>query len=77
MPRMFEKEGYRFCFYSNEHDPAHVHVTKGDGEAVLNLGPPAEVCESAGIKVRQLVRAVELAEENRGLILRIWYEHHG
>ena len=22
-------------------------------------------------------RAVELAEENRGLILRIWNEHHG
>ena len=43
MPRVFEKEGYRFFFYSNEHDPAHVHVTKGDGEAVLSLGPPAEV----------------------------------
>jgi hypothetical protein len=36
-----------------------------------------EVYESAGIKFRELARAVELAEENRGLILRIWYEHHG
>jgi len=77
MPRVFEKEGYRFFFYSNEHDPAHVHVTKGDGEAVLNLGPPVEVYESAGMKVRELARAVELAEENRGLILRIWNEYHG
>ena len=77
MPRVFEKEGYRFFFYSNEHDPAHVHVTKGDGEAVLSLGPPAEVRESAGMKVKELARAVELAEENRGLILRVWHEHHG
>jgi len=77
MPRVFEKEGYRFFFYSNEHDPVHVHVTKGDGEAVLHLGPPMEVQESFGMKVRELARAVELAEENRGLILRIWNEHHG
>jgi hypothetical protein len=77
MPRVFEKEGYRFFFYSNEHDPAHVHVMKGDGEAVFSLGPPVEVQESAGMKVRELARAVELAEENRGLILRIWDEHHG
>ena len=76
MPRVFEKEGFRFFFYSNEHDPAHVHVTQGDGEAVLHLGPPVEVQESYGMKVRQLARAVELAEENRGLILRIWNEHH-
>ncbi len=77
MPRVFEKEGYRFFFYSNEHDPAHVHVMKGDGEAVFSLGPPVEVQESAGMKVRELARAVELAEENRGLILRIWNEHLG
>ena len=76
MPRVFEKEGYRFFFYSNEHSPVHVHVTKGDGEAILHLGPPMEVQESFGMKVRELARAVELAEENRGLILRIWNEHH-
>ena len=76
MPRVLEKEGYRFFFYSNEHDPVHVHVTKGDGEAVLHLGPPVEVQGSFGMKVRELARAVELAEENRGLILRIWNEHH-
>ena len=52
-------------------------VTKGDGEAVLHLGPSVEVQESFGMKVRELARAVELAEENRGLILRIWNEHHG
>ena len=76
MPRVFEKEGYRFFFYSNEHSPVHVHVTKGDGEAILHLGPPMEVQESFGMKVRELARAVELAEENRGLILKIWNEHH-
>jgi len=36
-----------------------------------------EVQESFAMKVRELARSVELAEENRGLILRIWNEHHG
>ena len=54
-----------------------MHVTKGDREAVLDLGPPVEVQESVGMKARELARTVELAEENRGLILRIWNEYHG
>jgi hypothetical protein len=35
MPKVFEKDGYKFFFYSNEHRPIHVHVRYGDGEAVL------------------------------------------
>jgi hypothetical protein len=33
MPRIFERDGYRFFFYNNEHRPIHVHVRYGDGEA--------------------------------------------
>lgn len=46
MPTVFEKDGYRFFFYSNEHEPIHVHVRYGEGEAVfsveegLNSGKP-------------------------------------
>ncbi|HAE38807.1 MAG TPA: hypothetical protein DCG57_09235 [Candidatus Riflebacteria bacterium] len=28
MPVIFEKDGYKFFFYSNEHDPVHVHVRR-------------------------------------------------
>lgn len=27
MPKIFEYFGYIFFFYSNEHEPIHVHVT--------------------------------------------------
>jgi hypothetical protein len=37
MPKVFDKDGYRFFFYSNEHLPMHVHVTYGDGEAIFIL----------------------------------------
>jgi len=37
MPKVFEKDGFRFLFYSNEHRPIHVHVRYGSGEAVFNV----------------------------------------
>jgi len=37
MPKIFEKNGYRFFFYSNEHRPIHVHVRDGAGEAVFDV----------------------------------------
>ena len=29
MPKIYEYLGYDFFFYSNEHEPVHVHVKKG------------------------------------------------
>ena len=29
MPKIFEYFGFIFFFYSNEHEPIHVHVTHG------------------------------------------------
>lgn len=37
MPKVFEKNGYQFFFYSNAHRPIHVHVRHADGEAVFNV----------------------------------------
>ena len=41
MPIVFEKDGYKFFFYSNEHSPIHVHVRYGSGEAVFDAVYPA------------------------------------
>ena len=75
MPKIFEKEGYRFFFYSNEHRPIHVHVRYGGGEAVFEVEPLVELRESLGLKVRELSRAQKLAEEHQGLIIQKWHEH--
>lgn len=75
MPLVFEKDGFRFAFYSNDHRPVHVHVRKGDGEAIFDVENAAELRESAGMKIRDLARAQELAEENRTLIIQKWHEH--
>lgn len=77
MPSVFEKNGYRFFFYSNEHRPIHVHVRHGDGEAVFNVEESVELRESQNMKLGELSKAQELAEEFRDLILEKWHEHLG
>ena len=35
MPKIFEYFGFIFLFYSNEHEPIHVHVMKDGHEAIF------------------------------------------
>ena len=37
MPKIFEYFGFIFYFFSNEHEPIHVHVKHGDCESVFEL----------------------------------------
>ena len=77
MPTVFEKDGYKFFFYSNEHRPIHVHVRHGDGEAVFDVEDVIELRESQNMKMNELRKAQKLAKENRNLILEKWHEHIG
>jgi len=77
MPIVFEKDGYKFFFYSNEHLPIHVHVRHGCGEAVFDVEDVIELRESQNMKMNELRKAQELAQQNRNLIMEKWYEHIG
>lgn len=37
MPKIYEYFGYIFYFWSNEHDPVHVHVKKGERETIYEI----------------------------------------
>jgi len=75
MPTIFEKDGFRFFFYSNDHRPIHVHVRYGKGEAVFEMEGRVELRESQGLKVRELSKAEKLAEENKNTIIEKWHEY--
>jgi len=77
MPLVFEKDGFRFTFYSNDHRPIHVHVRKSGGEAIFDVEDGVELRESQGFKIKDLNKAQQLAEENRNLIIEKWNEHLG
>lgn len=75
MPTVFEKDGYRFFFYSNDHRPIHVHVRYGNGEAIFNVEDEIALRESQGLKIKELSKAQQLAEKNKQLIIEKWHEH--
>jgi len=77
MPNVFEQDGFRFFFYSNEHAPIHVHVRRGGGEAVFTIDDTVELRESQGLKMNELARAQQLAIEHMTLIIEKWNEHVG
>jgi len=77
MPKVFEIDGFRFFFYSNDHEPIHVHVRHGGGEAVFDVEGDVELRESNNMKVSELAKARQLAVEHRALIVEKWHEHIG
>lgn len=48
MPKIFEYFGFIFYFYSNEHEPIHVHVQHSGKESIFDLimmnGELADIC---------------------------------
>ncbi|MEN9664867.1 MAG: hypothetical protein RLZZ326_1230 [Planctomycetota bacterium] len=77
IPKVFDKDGYSFFFYSNDHTPIHIHVRRGDGEAVFVVEPDVELRESVGFNVRELSRAEELIHDHLELIKQKWAKHLG
>ena len=75
MPKVFEKDGYKFAFYGNKHRPIHVHVRYGGGEAVFDLENEVELRESRGLKAGELSKAQMLAEKNKKMLIQKWREY--
>jgi hypothetical protein len=75
VPKVFEIEGYRGFFFSNEGtplEPVHIHIKKGDGEAKFWVTPNVMLAESWSMKVSELTRAQEIVVEHRQEILDLW-----
>lgn len=76
MPTIFIIFGLRFFFYSNDHEPIHVHVRSGDAEAKFKI-EPIELIENKGLKNREISLAESIIEENIEIIKERWNEYFG
>ncbi|NNM55538.1 MAG: DUF4160 domain-containing protein [Spirochaetales bacterium] len=57
MPRVFEYNGYKFFFFSNEGipvEPIHIYVRKGGAQAKIWIEPKPELAENYGFSAREL-----------------------
>jgi len=77
MPTVFMIKGYRFFFYSKEGtEPMHIHVEKGDNVAKFWIEPLVLV-DNYGFISSELNEILEIAEQNKELIINKWNEHFG
>jgi hypothetical protein len=79
MVTIFRAHGLRIVIFSNDHEPAHVHVL-GDGHAKINLlgadGKPALVW-AEGMKRSEVRRAMDVVTEQQAAFLARWRKMHG
>ncbi len=71
----------RFVFFSNDHDPIHIHVIKGKGRvkeyAIWQVEPEIALMENNGLKPNELKMAEMVIEENREIIVASWKKYFG
>jgi hypothetical protein len=80
MPKIFDWNGYRFHFFSNEGDPrepAHVHVTKAPATAKFWIRPEISIAYNRGFNAKVLSQLLSVIEDRAEEIERAWNDHFG
>jgi hypothetical protein len=79
MVTVHREAGLRFIIFTDDHEPAHVHVI-GDGNAKINLAGPdgkPELVSNDGLKMGDLRKAMRIVTEQQAPMLKRWNEYHG
>lgn len=71
-----QRDGYNVAVYPNDHEPAHVHVTKERMQVVVFL-EPIEFGPNDGLGRADLKRIRKLISENKTELIEKWIEYHG
>ncbi len=72
MPTILILLGFRFHYWAREHEPIHVHVQKGDGEARFSLEPEIALIEVHGLKPHEIALAEEIIRDNHEYMIEHW-----
>ncbi len=72
MPTLLIKDGFKFFFYANEHEPKHVHVLKAGTFAKIELTTLKIKANHFGPAETRKILAI--AEEHREDFERQWDE---
>ncbi|MCX8941245.1 DUF4160 domain-containing protein [Vibrio parahaemolyticus] len=76
-PKVYEENGFKFFFWSNEEERMHVHVTDNDGEAKFWLEPSIELADSYGFPPKTIKRLQRSVEKHKNEITASWEKHFG
>ena len=74
MPTILRIDGYRFFFFSDEHNPEHIHIEKGDGYARIEL-KNLKVTDSYNLNSKEIKKLVVLVKQNIEQLQGAWDEY--
>ena len=80
MPKVFEKNGYKFFFFANEgnpREPMHIHARKGEKLAKFWIYPVISIADNHGFKSPELRWMENEIHNNRNLIEESWHDFFG
>lgn len=75
MPTVLMVLAFKFGFYSNDHEPMHVHVTKGDCEARVLLEPEVRLDWNRGFKAQEIKKILMLTEKYSDVLKEAWIDY--
>jgi len=74
MPTILQANGFRFFFYTNDHEPKHVHVFKGGVKVKVEIETLSLVANN-GMKEGELKQALEIVKTRQAQFLKEWDEY--
>lgn len=75
MPEVIRVLGFILKFYSNDHLPIHIHIIKGETEAIFEVSESGVTLrDNFEMKPKDLKTAEELAVKYTDLIISTWEE---
>ena len=74
MPTILRIDGFRFFFFSDEHNPSHIHIEKADGYARIELDTII-ITDSYNLNTKELKKLSTLVKENNEKLRKAWDEY--
>lgn len=71
LPTVLNQDGYKVSFYSNEHEPPHMHVRGHGGSAIFQIAP-IELRKNSGYSLVRLNKIRLILQENEQQLLEAW-----
>lgn len=79
MPTILNSNGFRFIIWPADHEPPHVHVFKGSGEAKISIGNDKQAPQFQtiyGLTKQEARQAWEIVAEHQKIMLSAWRRIH-
>ena len=71
-----QRHGYDVVVYPKDHEPAHVHVFRGDNEVLIDI-QDWTVISNFGFTSREIRKIVHLLQEHVALLRATWDRYPG